>query len=527
MLFYAPEFIFLFLPVALTGYFLLGRKSAGYARGWLLASSLVFYALGTSANLVLLLISIGANFYLARTFAEERVGSKVKKGLLWSGIVLNLGVLVYYKCQGLLFVEIPSGSQNAFMDILIPLGLSFFTLQQIAFLVDTYKGKIKETRLFRYALFVSFFPQLIAGPIVRYQELVPQLKRKETFRFHVEHLAVGSFVFTLGVLKKVLIADSLAPMVGSIFHAAAQGQEVSMAAAWLGSVGFYLQLYFDFSAYSDMALGIARMFGLVLPVNFDSPYRSRNLPQLFLRWHISLYRFLADYLMLPMMAAMKKMPLGSPVARTRWSVCTATLLTFSLSGLWHGASWNFLLWGVLNGVMMVLFFLHGSFFPKKKAAKTHKYWGTAATAFFCLFVSVVFRCQSLDQAKVLFKAMAGCGLVSLPRALEPALGWLSVFGIKFHGVFDGIVLAQSKWVFSGTLIMALGIAFACPNVYALSTRIGSGIPPQTHDESSWSRWYREPSAAVLVGMALGLALMISQVVDPGGCGSGDFIYFHF
>ena len=531
MLFYTPGFIFVFLPIVLTGYFLLGQRRPDWARIWLLGASLVFYTLGASANLVLLVSSIVVNFFLARIIGSERSSPRGGKGLLGAGIILNAGLLIYFKCLGTFSLKGLEAGRGYFLDVMIPLGLSFFTLQQIAFLVDAYKGRIRAPRLLRYALFISFFPQLIAGPIVRYQEIIPQLDRDETFRFRFEHLAVGSFIFILGALKKILIADKLAPAANLVFTNAAQGGPVMMLDGWIGALCFYLQLYYDFSAYSDMAIGVARMFGVTLSVNFNSPYQSRNLSQLFVRWHITFYRFLTDYLMIPMVAVMKKLPFGSRVFRVRFALCTATIAVFGLSGLWHGASLNFLLWGLMNGLAIVLVYLGKELrvLPRARKGGGKNYRGLAATFIFCIFASVVFRCRSLEQIGVMFRAMTGLNGISLPHCLEPAFGELTMVGIKFQGMFPGLSLGSEVYSFIGLLFFSLGLVLFGPNIYDLAARYvpALGFEGRNADVRRLFNYTWQPSRGAAVVMAMAAALLVILAVDPDGAGSTVFIYFNF
>ncbi len=530
MLFHDPSFIFIFLPIALLGYYSLAKISTGHARLWLLGASVLYYSLGRSANLLLLLSSILCNFYLGRLLSQKQLSLSRKKGLLIAGLFLNIGILVFFKCKAGFGTIEGTASKNYFLDVLIPLGLSFFTLQQVAFLVDSFKGKIRENRLLRYALFISFFPQLIAGPIVRYQEMVPQLKDENTFRFRYSNLAIGLTLFILGALKKVFIADQLALASGVVFSQAAGGHGVMLLDSWLGALSFYFQLYYDFSAYSDMALGAARMFGIILPMNFNSPYRSQSLSGLFLAWHMTLYRFLTDYLMLPLISLIKKISSGSALLRTRIAICVSTMVTFTISGLWHGASWNFALWGLFNGGLIALVYLKKQFWPgtNKNRGRYAGVASVALTVLTCIVASVIFRCQSVDQAMEMFRGMVGLNGIALPVSFQSFLGDLESAGVKFQGLGGGAVCGNHLIPFPLLIIFCGFLTFYCPNIYDLTARFEPALGIKTTKRIpflGWDKWIPSPAFAVI--MAIAAAFLITLILDPEGTGSGTFIYFHF
>ncbi len=525
MLFYEPEFVFIFLPVTLAGFYLTGRFHSGLSMGWLLLASLLFYTLGNAASIGLLIASICGNFYLGRFMDSRSLTAAWKKRLLIAGIMANLGTLTYYKCLGSFSVSLLEQGPR-FMDILIPLGLSFFTLQQVAYLIDRFNGRIGQTSFFRYALFISFFPQLIAGPIVRYQEMIPQLNRDSLTRFRYENLTAGIMVFVMGALKKLLIADQLSPVSDALFASAATGGDIMLVGSWIGAMSFYFQLYFDFSAYSDMAYGISKMFGITLPLNFNSPYKSLSLSQLFLRWHMTLYRFLGDYLMRPLIRWIKKILPGPPRTATRVAVCLSTVFTFSLSGIWHGISLNFLFWGLLNGVVISAGYLYRELFGRPLVFKTpgKKVMGFAATFIVCLCASVIFRSQSLEQAFVIFKAMAGMNGISLSQRLEPFLGMMKAFGIQFKGLFPSLNIENKVyWVcfFGGTT----AIVFLGPNVYTLLESISHNCKKTV--PGFGFAWMGVFSFVSLFFMAAATVLFITVMIDSGSVGTNSFIYFHF
>ncbi|HIE55101.1 MAG TPA: MBOAT family protein, partial [Chromatiaceae bacterium] len=348
MLFNSYIFILVFLPLTLVVYFAMGRL--GYSRAaiaWLVGASLFFYGWWNPAYLGLILFSILFNYtagvVMTRIPGEE---GQRKKLVLAFGIAINLGLLGYYKYANF-FVDSVSyltGIEWHIETIVLPLAISFFTFQQIAYLVDAYKGETHEYNLLHYCLFVTFFPQLIAGPIVHHKEMLPQFMRDAVYRMRHQDLAIGITIFLVGLFKKVVIADGFASNATPVFQAADAGEVIGFLSAWTGVFSYTMQLYFDFSGYSDMAIGIGRMFGIKLPINFNSPYQALNIIDFWRRWHITLSRFLRDYLYIPL-GGNRKGP-----ARRHVNM----MVTMLLGGLWHGAGWNFVIWGGLHGSYLVV-----------------------------------------------------------------------------------------------------------------------------------------------------------------------------
>lgn len=342
MLFSSPEFIFFFLPSVFVGYLLLVRWGGSTLSGaFLAAASLFFYAWWKPIYLPLILASIGVNYALTRWMLLDSARSAAlrKRGLVL-GIAFNLGLLGYFK-YAWFAVETTAmvlGSDFRIDRVVLPLAISFFTFQQIAFLVDAWKGEVTQLRFSSYVLFVSFFPQLIAGPIVHHREMMPQFADSKRARwpgwFNIE---TGTRIFLIGLAKKLILADSLAVYADGGWS---DVDSLQFYAAWGTTLCYTFQLYFDFSGYSDMALGAARFFGIHLPVNFNSPYRARNIQDFWARWHMTLSRWLRDYLYIPMGGNRKG----------RLLTYRNLFLTFLLGGIWHGAGWTFVVWGVLHGV---------------------------------------------------------------------------------------------------------------------------------------------------------------------------------
>lgn len=357
MLFNSYIFLLGFFPVTLCGFYLLQASSERrYEIIWLVLASFVFFGWWNPELTFLLAFSVVFNFVISDVMTRRNSGG-VRVWLI-IGVAGNLALLGYFKYANF-FVTIVndvSGSNWHLAAIILPIGLSFFTFQQIAYIVDVHKGHRRETGFFRYALFVTFFPQLIAGPIVHHTEMMPQFARQPGARRLLINLAVGMSIFTLGLAKKVLIADSLAPFVTPVHAAGAEGVALSFFEAWVAVVVYPFQLYFDFSGYSDMAIGLGRMFGIVLPANFNSPYKATNIAEFWQRWHISLTRFLSDYVYEPVAAFFTAKTLArkrNSLLRFGLALALPTILTFFLSGLWHGAGWNFIIFGLLHGTYVI------------------------------------------------------------------------------------------------------------------------------------------------------------------------------
>lgn len=347
MLFNSHIFIFLFLPLALSGFFLLARFGPRPARYWLLAASLIFYGWWSIPFLGLLIAWICANYFVGNQIAKAHAEEGPDRSRPWAiaGIAANLLALGYYKYATFVAGTVTSltGLEFALGAVILPLAISFHTFQQIAYLADLQRGQNPKYSLTDYMLFVAFFPQLIAGPIVHHYELLPQFKDARTFRFQDNRFAEGIAYFVIGLVKKLALADPLSTLASPLFATAA-GSPPGMGEAWFAAVAFALGLYFDFSAYSDMAIGLARMFGIRLPYNFNSPYKATSIIEFWRRWHMTLSRFLRDYLYIPLG--------GNRKGPGRRSVnLFATML---LGGLWHGAAWTFVVWGGLHGLYLLI-----------------------------------------------------------------------------------------------------------------------------------------------------------------------------
>lgn len=399
MVFSSTVFIFLFLPAVLGIYLALGRALAAvWALRWLVGASLFFYGWWDWRFLPLLLVLLVLNYGLGETLHTAR-GVMLRRSVLIGALVLNLGVLGWFKYAGFFanVVEDAGGPALGLAGIILPLGISFFTFQKIAYLVDVYRGGVRRYSPTEFALFVTFFPQLIAGPIVHHNELLPGFRRPGVARLDWVRLSTGLTIFFIGVFKKLGIADPLALHANPVFDAAARGEVLDAWTAWRGAVAYTFQIYFDFSGYSDMAIGLARMFGVRLPLNFNSPYRATSIIDFWRRWHMTLSRFLRDHLYIPLG--------GNRQGKVRRY--GNLLLTMILGGLWHGAGWTFIAWGLLHGLYLIA--NHGwralrgagTTGPVERAA------GWALTFLAVVAAWVFFRATSFDAALAVLAGMAG------------------------------------------------------------------------------------------------------------------------
>ncbi|MFW2602016.1 MBOAT family O-acyltransferase [Aliarcobacter butzleri] len=344
MLFNSYEFIFIFLPVMFVVYFYLNSKRLILgAKIWLVLGSLFFYSYWNVIYLPLILLSIFVNYGVGLSLVNHEKIRISSKTILSFGIVFNLGLLGYFKYTDFFLDNFNGifGTNIPLPHIILPLGISFFTFTQIAFLVDAYKQEAKEYSLINYMLFVTYFPHLLAGPILHHKEMMPQFASKYNWVKNYRNIALGLFIFSIGLFKKVVIADTFAVWANAGFDTATT---LNLIEAWATSLSYTFQLYFDFSGYTDMAIGISLMFNIKLPINFNSPYKALSIQDFWRRWHMTLSRFLRDYLYIPLG--------GNRKGNIRTYVNLIT--TFLLGGLWHGAGWTFIIWGLLHGIALAI-----------------------------------------------------------------------------------------------------------------------------------------------------------------------------
>ena len=391
MLFNSYEFIFLFLPITFFIYFfLLSKRLITASKGFLVFSSLFFYSWWNITYLPLILASMLFNYVMGNTLNENFSKIKVsKKSILIVAIASNLLLLGYFKYYDFFITGINNifSLNIEFLHLMLPLAISFFTFQQIAYLVDSYRGETKEYDFLNYALFVTFFPQLIAGPIVHHKEMMPQFSSTYNLIKRHKNIALGLFIFFIGLFKKVYIADNLSIIANNGFSASAS---LSSIEAWITSLSYTLQLYFDFSGYTDMAIGAALLFNIKLPINFNTPYKAVNIQDFWRRWHITLSRFLRDYIYIPLG--------GSRVSS--FKIYTNLMITFILGGLWHGAGLTFVFWGFLHGSALVIHRLW-----QKTDIKINTFFAWFITFNFINISWVFFRAKDFQEALNILKAM--------------------------------------------------------------------------------------------------------------------------
>jgi D-alanyl-lipoteichoic acid acyltransferase DltB (MBOAT superfamily) len=483
MLFNSYSFIFGLFPAVLAGFCLLGTYRREWALLWLTAASLFFYAWWRPVNVLLIAPSILINYGLCRFLEHtiERQPARARAALT-GGIIFNLCFLGYFKYLtfGTQTLNDLFGTGFILTQIVLPLGISFITFQKIALLVDVHAGRVGRFTLREYALFVLFFPQLIAGPIVHFREMMPQF-RAASCRFDAENAAVGLSLFFFGLAKKLILADPLGTMVAPLYDHAAAGLPQSMADAWIAALGFTLQIYFDFSGYCDMALGLARCFGIKLPVNFNSPLKARSIIDFWSRWHVTLTRFLTAYIYMPMsLSAMRRrMAAGKPALGGRDRNASAfitllampTIVTMLISGLWHGAGYTFVLWGLLHGTLLCINHAWRLLRPSLWRNTAIYNRRAAPAAFLLTFVSVVFamvlfRAPSVSAAIVLWKGMIGAYGAALPQAVLSRLGPIGS-GLVALGVHPAWTSGSFLLMAASRIAILLVIALALPNTLEL------------------------------------------------------------
>lgn len=442
MLFNSFGFLFGFLPVVLAVYFALGRTGYRLHIVWLALASMYFYGYGSGGATLLLSGSIGFNYCFGRAIAGRAAAGKERAAtsLLVLGVTGNLLLLAYFKYMD--FFLRTAGAEP--LGIALPVGISFFTFTQIAFLVDCARKKARACEVESYVLFVSYFPHLVAGPVLHHKEMMPQFEDHSRARFDSRDCAIGLTIFVIGLAKKVLIADQLAPLANPVFESGANPAAIE---AWTGALAYTFQLYFDFSGYSDMAVGLSRILRIELPQNFNAPYKALDIADFWRRWHMTLSRFLRDYLYIPLGGNRR-----GEARRYR-----NLMITMLLGGLWHGAGWTFVAWGALHGAYLVVQQLWTRFGTWRLPALAAR----SLTFLAVLVAWVFFRAPDFGTAFEVLKGMSGLNGVSLPRGLEPALGWMSwvnVNGIRWMGA-DGPELP--------TLGLAMLLAFLAPTTQEL------------------------------------------------------------
>ena len=529
MLFNSYVFIFCFLPIVLAGYALLRRaQNILWPIAWLALASLFYYAWWKPEFLLLLLLSVTVNFAFGKLIIDGALSRPQSRAVLTLGIVFNLCLLGYFKYAGFFVANANNilGAHWTVPSIILPIGISFITFQKIAFLVDAHRGLVRNFTLLNYAFFVTFFPQLIAGPITHHSEIMPQIGPAQKRDFAAD-LAVGISIFVVGLFKKVVIADSLAVYADAGYAMVKAGHPLDSASAWVTVLCYSFQLYYDFSGYSDMAVGLARMFGFRLPVNFYSPYKASSIIDFWRRWHITLSRFLRDYLYIPIGGNRR-----GPVRRY-----LNLGIVMLLGGLWHGANWTFVIWGGVHGLMLAvnhawraLPFSNSAVFKSRPMER----FAVLVTFLAVTLAWVPFRADTFADAGTMLSYLWPApadpnGLASFRGLIQGQfedLRYLSRLTDWFKPrelwppVLPPHFLATATQPM-GLLLLCVGVAtFAAPNTYQIFARFepALGLP----EETTWSGALARLDwrvAFVVAGMFLLCVLRLSHV--------SPFLYYQF
>ncbi|RKZ48090.1 MAG: MBOAT family protein [Candidatus Parabeggiatoa sp. nov. 3] len=453
---------------------------------------------------------------------STQLNSTQPKIVLAFGVFVNLFLLGYFKYANFFVDNFNSLTSSTYhlQTIILPLAISFFTFQQITYLVDAYKGETREYNFLHYCLFVTFFPQLIAGPIVHHREMLPQFAKDVIYKLNHEHLAVGITIFFLGLFKKVVLADSVAIYATPVFEAAEQGLRLGFFEAWGGALAYTFQLYFDFSGYSDMAIGIARMFGIRLPLNFHSPYKAVNIIEFWRRWHITLSRFLRDYLYIPLG--------GNRKGTIRRYI--NLMITMLLGGLWHGAGWTFVVWGALHGVYLMINHAWQALRIALGQDITRSSWWGRGLSQLITFTAVViawvfFRAESFSGAINVLQAMAGMNGIPLPWFLIGNLGqfepWLLEHGFEIDMVFPNRLFPKNfndvYWLF-----FILLLTWYAPNTQQFMSRYQPAFDIYRGEAWQYSGLQWQPTRAWAASSAMIAALSILSLTRVS-----EFLYFQF
>ncbi|MEA2738123.1 MAG: alginate O-acetyltransferase complex protein AlgI [Acetobacteraceae bacterium] len=506
LLFSSIVFIFGFLPIALIGFYVAAKVGRRVAGVWLIVASLVFYGWWSPQAVILLLISICTNYGIARLILATEPDPRLQSWITVCGVTFNLGALFYYKY---LFWVISSASHfvpvvHAIDPIVLPLGISFFSFTQIGYLIDCKAGIAQDRNFLNYMLFVTFFPHLVAGPILHNRDIMPQFGDARTYRLSLENLAVGLSVFVIGLVKKVVCADPLSDWVVSGY---AHTSGIGWLTAWNLALCYSLQLYFDFSGYSDMAIGLARMMNVRFPKNFDSPYKAQNIIEYWQRWHVTLTKFLTSYLYTPIAVAMMRWRIRRRVGVNRAAQQTAAgfatmiafplLVTMALAGVWHGSGSTFLIFGLLHGLYLCVNHAVRVFHPSRRSRRLYAVLLRCAATYLCVLVaSVFFRAPSVSAAVDVLSGMLGLyGSYSAPA---PA------FGLA-HGM-SLVILYVIVWLF--------------PNTQQIMRRYDPVLEEVDPSYPISMTWGSNLGSAMAVGIAAAVGILALG-------GTTEFLYFQF
>ncbi|WP_299194648.1 MBOAT family O-acyltransferase [uncultured Erythrobacter sp.] len=519
MLFNSINFIFLFLPAVLAGYYVLALSPlAMLRRVFLIAATLVFYAFAGPQFVPLLVVSVAINFAAGKLIAQLDGSGRARGAVVALAVIANVALLGYFKYFNFLAEALGAafGADFGIEQILLPLGISFFTFQQIGYLVDVSRGRIKAAGPIDFASFVLFFPQLLAGPIVQFGEVIEQHRRNPVWGEVGRNILIGLAIFAIGLFKKTVIADTLALYAQPVFAAARDGGEVGFVDTWIAAFAYTGQVYFDFSGYSDMAIGTARMFGIILPLNFLSPLRSKSVVEIWRRWHVTLGRWVQLYIFQPVAVPCARLAAQRGLGKygtLALAVVVPTMLSMLIIGVWHGAGWTFVVFGLMHGAYMSVNEVWAAIRKKARKARRKAQGGPpiwrdpvarAATLLSFVLSILPFGAQGPADMWALFAgAFGGSGWLVIPEAWP--------FGIEAAILFT---------------LCAYLIVFLLPNSHEIMGR----FEPVLDWEADWSQRAKSPVVIqwnTTVGWALITALALFLAVAFIMRGTTEFIYFNF
>jgi D-alanyl-lipoteichoic acid acyltransferase DltB (MBOAT superfamily) len=546
MLFNSYAFLFVFLPIAVAGYYALAHGfDTRAAKIWLCLASFVFYGWWNPAFVLLLLGSIAFNYTLSTRLAGEDTPGSHHSALLAFGVIANLMLLSYYKylfpLLGL-FHDI-GWSHIDYGSVILPIGISFFTFTQIGYLVDCRQGVVTDRGLLNYVLFVTFFPHLIAGPILHHREIMPQFADEANYRFRPDYLAIGLTLFAVGLCKKVLLADAIAPWAEAGF---AHPVHIDSLNAWSAALAYSMQIYFDFSGYSDMAIGIGIMFCIKLPLNFNSPYKSASIIDFWQRWHMTLTRYLTLLIYNPIALWVGRRRQAAGLSMSRQAAATPsgfltmigcpTMATMFLAGVWHGAGLQYIVFGALHGSYLMANHAWRLFRPAERGVgapaapgRLGMLWPIALTYFCVLLAQVFFRANSASEAVSLVAGavgLHGSGLpLPIPLATAERLGPLKDVlvsrGVLAIGLRDAYNSATLPLIWNSALAIGLAvIAFGAPNVYQVLDGFSPALQKVPRLQWKWLAW--KPNVATAIGT--GVAIFVATLYFHR---AARFLYFQF
>lgn len=527
MLFNSYGFVFAFLPLSLAGFYGLGRFGRGYGAAWLVLTSLAFYGIWNPRYLLLLLGSIGFNFGTGMLLHANKKRAARQRAWLIFGITVDLAVLIFYKYLGAL-IGLATGLGLTALhapSILLPLGISFFTFTQIGYLIDVQQGVVQDRSPLNYILFVTFFPHLIAGPILHNREMIPQFAQERTYHFSIENLTVGLVLFTMGLAKKCLLADPIAAQVAAGYAAP---QHLTMPGAWLMMLTYAVQLYFDFSGYTDMAIGIARMFNIRFPVNFNSPYKATCIIDFWQRWHMTLTRLLTLYLFNPLALAVARhrAARGLPIDRKAQSrpavfftmVAFPLLVTMGLAGIWHGAGLKFVIFGLLHGLYLIMNHAWRILRSNARPGKLERLGNWVLMIAAISVALVFFRAPSMAAALTTLGAMAGThglGDIGLPMG-----GAGMIFARHGAAVSTAGLKSFEAAMQTGQVGLLWLIVLTMPNSQQIMHRFNPVLGNVKQGSLLALKWRPTTGWAAATGVIGAFAVMAIA-------GTTDFVYFQF